>query len=259
MKWSLPIACGLGGIVVIYYCAIIGFYPSQLTIADTLFFLWVALIFGLFYLLVSYAFFTASLFIWIFIAFPFNKLLSKLDNGDVIYFPLGTTTKIGGLLFFGFFSSVAIIIWIFKTDAEIFIVALTLITIGMFYAILDKVYRDKSYYLRKLNLIGLSLFILFSPMLMIDNILGNITNLTFEIMGVRQLQVDIKLTPNLMEELRTHPDKLINSSGNSKSNNAWLTGVDILFTNVGTLTKVKLDSGANLVIPNAQIEAVTQR
>ncbi|WP_038175716.1 hypothetical protein, partial [Vibrio coralliilyticus] len=191
--------------------------------------------------------------------FPFNKILSKYDKGDATYFPLGTRAQNGSLFFLGFLSFFAITIWVYKTDADIYKVAVTLLSIGGAYAFLDRVYKDRSQKLRKLHLILLSLFILVAPVLMINNILGNLTNLTFETMGVRQLQVDIKLKHILMEDLRTHPSKLISSSGNLTSNNSWLIDVDILFTNVGTLTKVKLDNGANLVIPNAQIEAVIHR
>ncbi len=47
----------IGAILVIYYCGSINFYPSGLTIADTLFFLWVVVVFGFYYSVVAFAFF----------------------------------------------------------------------------------------------------------------------------------------------------------------------------------------------------------
>src|SRR5699024_10009423 len=65
---------------VIYYCGNINFYPSGLTIADTLFFLWVVVVFGFYYSIVAFAFFIASIF-WVAIfAKPINFALKLNKN-----------------------------------------------------------------------------------------------------------------------------------------------------------------------------------
>ena len=54
----------MGAALVIAYCGSINFYPSGLTIADTLFFIWVIVVFGFYYSLIVFGFFVASIF-WI--------------------------------------------------------------------------------------------------------------------------------------------------------------------------------------------------
>src|SRR5699024_12001026 len=81
-------AAVIGAIPVIYYCGSINFYPSGLTIADTLYFLWVVVVFGFYYSVVAFAFFIASTF-WVAIfARPINFILKTLNAKSDIVVPL---------------------------------------------------------------------------------------------------------------------------------------------------------------------------
>ncbi len=51
----------IGAVQVILYCSSINYYPSGMTIADTLFFLWIFIVSGVIYSVISLILFRASL------------------------------------------------------------------------------------------------------------------------------------------------------------------------------------------------------
>lgn len=53
----------LGAVLVIYYSGTIRHYPSGLTASDTLFFVWVIVVFGFYYSIIAFVFFFGHYFL----------------------------------------------------------------------------------------------------------------------------------------------------------------------------------------------------
>ncbi|HGS5350102.1 TPA: hypothetical protein ACMDR5_003502 [Vibrio cholerae] len=90
--------------------------------------------------------------------------------------------------------------------------------------------------------------------LFVGQIGGGITRETFEKMGVRQMGVDLLIDPI---QYKNTLYWLNNKEGSSEFNceqGCWLKQVDVLFTNVGANTKLKINNSSTYIsIPTKAI------
>jgi hypothetical protein len=261
----------IGAILVIYYCGSINFYPSGLTIADTLFFLWVVVVFGFYYSVVVFAFFIASTF-WVAIfAKPINFILKKLNTKTDIVVPLPKSDwlmVLGG----GFIANLLILgISYFKGHSFMAIFG-SLFLIGFIYTLIENVSKRINASDKLLDSSGKPIntkpinpqivnnvfyILIYAAPLLFGQVGGGVTRTTFETMGVRQetinLHIDAKEYKSTLEAYSN--DGLI--ADLVCSDICTIKNANILFTNIGTNTKVELygKSGSiQLVLPTKAIK-----
>lgn len=265
----------IGAILVIYYCGSINFYPSGLTIADTLFFLWVVAVFGFYYSVVAFSFFIASIFWVVVFSKPINFILKVTKNKADIVVQLPKSDwfmVLGG----GFIANLLILgVGYFKGHSLLAIFG-ALLLIGFIYTLIENVSKLSSPSDRLLSSNGKPIntspvdpkivknvfyvFIYIAPLLFAQ-VGGGVTRTTFETMGVRQEGVALHVEA---EEYRTilesyESEGLI--SGLDCNEVCTIQQANILFTNIGTNTKLELSgSGGDLllVLPTQAIKLTAQ-
>lgn len=268
-------AAVIGAILVIYYCGSINFYPSGLTIADTLFFLWVVVVFGFYYSVVAFAFFIASIF-WVAIfAKPINLALKLKKNKADIVVPLPKSDwlmVLGG----GFIANLLILgISYFKGHPLLAIFG-ALFLIGFIYTLIENVSKRSA---ASDSLLGSNgkpintspispqvvkiifyVFVYIAPLLF-GQVGGGVTRTTFETMGVRQEGVTLHVEAREYKSILENYENAGLISDLACSELCTIQKADILFTNIGTNTKLKLSGSAGdllLVLPTNVIKLVAQ-
>ncbi|MDV2856870.1 hypothetical protein [Oceanimonas sp. CAM02] len=268
-------AAVIGAILVIYYCGSINFYPSGLTIADTLFFLWVVVVFGFYYSVVAFAFFIASIF-WVAIfAKPINLALKLKKNKADIVVPLPKSDwlmVLGG----GFIANLLILgISYFKGHPLLAIFG-ALFLIGFIYTLIENVSKRSA---ASDSLLGSNgkpintspispqvvkiifyVFVYIAPLLF-GQVGGGVTRTTFETMGVRQEGVTLYVEASEYKSILEDYENAGLISDLACSELCTIQQADILFTNIGTNTKIKLSGSAGdllLVLPTNAIKLVAQ-
>lgn len=262
------LAAIFGAILVIYYCASINHYPSGLTIADTLFFIWTSAVFGFYYSIAAFIFFVASVFWVSLLAKPINQILKLSVYKADILLPLAKgdwlTVIVGGI-----FVHVIIFGATYKYQQSTMLIILAIILVAMEYVwvsaessqsnqtiqILDSsgspIVKNQR---RKDVLITYIYISMYITPLFVGQIGGGVTRETFEKMGVRQMSVDILIDPI---QYKNTLYSLSNKEGASEFNceqGCWLKQVDVLFTNVGANTKLKLNNSSTYIsIPTKAI------
>lgn len=266
----------IGAILVIYYCGSINFYPSGLTIADTLFFLWVVVVFGFYYSVVAFVFFIASIF-WVAVfAKPINFFLKLTKNKIDIVVPLPKSDWFM-VLGVGFIANLLILGISYFNGHPLLAIFGSLFLIGLFYTLIENLLKRSSTSDRLLDLNGKPIntkpispkivrnvfyvFIYLSPLLY-GQVGGGVTRTTFETMGVRQegvtLHVEAKGYKAILESYES--EGLI--SGLACNELCTIQQTNILFTNIGTNTKLKLSGISGdllLVLPTSAIKLTAQR
>ncbi|WP_240507678.1 MULTISPECIES: hypothetical protein [Vibrio] len=257
-----------GAILVIYYCASINHYPSGLTITDALFFIWAIVVFGFYYSVAVFGFFIASVFWVSLLAKPINYIL-KLSTykGDIVL-PLPKsdwfTVVAGGLFANGIIFSAAYI-----NQHPMIVIIGTIVLVAFGYVLVSVVSSKSNQTEQILDSTGspivsnrvskdvvimcLCAFVYITP-LVVGQIGGGVTRTTFEKMGVRQIGVDLLIDQaqykNVLPWLKT-------KEGAADLNciqGCWLKQVDVLFTNVGANTKLKLHNSSTYIsIPTKAI------
>jgi hypothetical protein len=243
----------IGAILVIYYCSSINFYPSGLTIADTLFFLWAVVVFGFYYSVVSFAFFIASIF-WVTVfSKPINFILklTKSKTGIIVPLPKSDWLMVlGG----GFIANLLILgISYFKGHPFIAIFG-SLFLIGIFYTLIENLSKQinltdkllgpdgKPLKLNPINpTIVKSIFYVFiySAPLFFGQVGGGVTRTTFETMGVRQEDVTIHIVAKEYKSILEGYESEGFVSSLICREVCTLTNANILFTSIGTNTKLE--------------------
>src|SRR5699024_6356329 len=268
-------AAVIGAIPVIYYCGSINFYPSGLTIADTLFFLWVVVVFGFYYSIVAFAFFIASIF-WVAIfAKPINFALKLNKNKADIVIPLPKSDWLM-VLGVGFIANLLILCISYYKGHPLLAIFVALFLIGFIYTLIENVSKrsvasgslldsngkpiNTSPISPQVVKIIFYVFVYIAPLLF-GQVGGGVTRTTFETMGVRQesvtLHVDAREYKSILENYENAgliSDLVCNELCTIKQ-------ADILFTNIGTNTKLKLSGSAGdllLVLPTNSIKLVAQ-
>jgi hypothetical protein len=243
----------VGAILVIYYCGSISFYPAGLTLADTLFFLWVVVVFGFYYSVVAFAFFIASTF-WVAIfAKPINFILKLSKNKSDIIVPLPKTDWL--MIMGGGLTANLLILGVsyFKGHSLIVIFG-ALFLIGFIYTLIESVSKRSGSSDKLLDSNGKPIssnpinpnivknvfyvFIYAAPLLF-GQVGGGVTRTTFETMGVRQenatLHIELKEYESILKIYES--EGLISDLTCSKV--CMLKNSTILFTGIGTNTKLE--------------------
>ena len=261
----------IGAILVIYYCGSIRFYPSGLTMADTLFFLWVVVVFGFYYSVVAFAFFIASMF-WVTIfSKPINLFLKfiKVQNKIVVPLPKSDwlTILVGGLISNFYIISVSY----FKNHSFMAIFG-SLFLIGFIYTLIEYIGKRTESGVKSLEssddtiktnpmdpktVKNIFYVLIYVAPLLFAQVGGGITRTTFETMGVRQesinLHIEAKDYRSILESYKKQgliADLECNEVCDIKN-------VNVLFTNIGTNTKVELygeNGSLQVVLPTNVIK-----
>jgi hypothetical protein len=261
----------IGAILVIYYCGSINFYPSGLTIADTLFFLWVVVVFGFYYSVVTFSFFIASTF-WVAIfAKPINFILKSIKTKPDIVIPLPKSDwlmVLGG----GFIANLLILgISYFKGHSFMAIFG-ALFLIGFIYTLIENVPKRMNSSDKLLDSSGNPIntnplepkilrnvfyVLIYAAPLLFGQVGGGVTRTTFETMGVRQeginLHIEAKEYKSMLEAYSS--EGLIADLACSEV--CTVKNANILFTNIGTNSKVELhgkDGSLLIVLPTKAIK-----
>lgn len=267
----------LGGAVLIWYCSTINFFPSGLTLADTLIFIWLLVIFGLYYSAIVYAFFAVSQFWVSLLSIPLNKLFRKKLKDNNLQIP-APESKYNWfeICFVGILTNTLVFGILLYQNRPIFNVICAILLMGFFYVLVQNIpkinYGSKktSDWSRepigkqpdKPELVKLifCLVIYLIPMV-IAHIGGDIAKKSLETMGVRQLDVTISIQRKEYQPLlQSHYyDGLLSNLECHEVCN--IKNVDILFSNIGSNAKIRVSGekgSAMLVIPNSSIKATSK-
>lgn len=261
-----------GAILVIYYCGSINFYPSGLTISDTLFFLWSIIVFGFYYSIVAFAFFVASLF-WLFLfSKPINFVLIKINTTYQIHNSSSKTDKYF-IVFGGLISNIAVIgISLLRGHSILFIIG-ALFLIGFLYTLIDNASKNikpsgggvldaKGKPISEPSIsIGTLKFIFYAMVyatpLLVAQVGGGVTRTTFETMGVLQPSVNIILEKKGYQVAFQNYQKSGYLENIEFKDSFLISNADILFTGIGTNTKIRLKGekgSVDIVIPSKYIQ-----
>lgn len=261
----------IGAILVIYYCGSIKFYPSGLTIADTLFFLWVVVVFGFYYSVVAFAFFIASTF-WVAIfAKPINFILKSAKSKADIVVPL---LKSDWLMVFGggLIANILILGFSYFKGHSLMTIFGVLFLIGLIYTLIENVSKRINASDKLLDSSGNPInanpvkaqtvknvfyVLIYVAPLLFGQVGGGVTRTTFETMGVRQeaitLHIDAKDYKSILEAYSDEGLIADLDCGDVCS----IKDANILFTNIGTNTKIELRGQSGnvlLVLPTKAIK-----
>jgi hypothetical protein len=264
----------VGAFLVIYYCGSISFYPSGLTIADALFFLWAVIVFGFYYSVVAFAFFIASTF-WIFIfSKPINLILKLTNNKNNIV--VSSPKSDWFIVFVGGGISNTLIIGIsYLKNHSLIAIFGALFLIGFILSMIEHVSNRRSSNNEILNISGnpieseminpqvvkyfFYIFIYVAP-LMLGQVGGGVTRTTFETMGVRQAGVTIHIEAKDYKAVLERYESAGLISSLSCGEVCTLEGVNVLFTSIGTNSKLEVEgeNGSLLfVLPTKAIKLTT--
>lgn len=272
-SWSMVVAISiaLGALVTIVYCSSLNFYPSGLSIADSLFFLWVLFLFGAMYSLVVLIFYEASALIALAITKPLNMFTRKFGT-DPTEVPIPAKDAI---VFDGLYGSVSWLllgIWFFFVQPSLVptVVAFGLIVVMILLLRTVKSVTDDSLNSDDLPIVNRRarlgtyafciIVICSAPLMFVDGVREQLTNKTLEKMGVRQLSVDVKFEEHALNSLKQHSDvkRVIDEDLLVIDEQGWVYNIDILFSNVGTNSRIRLANSVDIDVPISKIELVVR-
>jgi len=269
----IGIASGIG--LVIAYCGNINFYPSGLTIADTLFFLWVIVVFGFYYSLVVFGFFVASIFWVCLFRKPLNfALRSLLDNNYKITIPSLKRTDLIVAILGGLLANILIVVksnqighpftaifgaMIFINIGYIFLANIPA-AINLNRSIVDKngvsICKGKGNP-QALKLLSYAL-IYFAP-LFHGQVGGGLARETFETMGIRQQNVSIYFANKEYGAILNSFKEKGLISNLACGEICQIEKVNILFTNIGSNSKIEMqgkNGSIRFVLPTESIKLI---
>ncbi|WP_417913896.1 hypothetical protein [Candidatus Electronema sp. JM] len=267
----------IGAFQAIFYCSSINYYPSGMTIADTLFFLWVFAISGGIYSVISLTLFRASL-LWVaFFPKPTESVAKKVLKNNKINThsikdrPCVITEGI-------FFNSLVFLFLILMGSWMI-----VLMTIGVYLLMIVGYYaltallkktdssiivdeNEQSKHRSSISMSNARLYVFgliyFAP-LIVGNIslAGGVAKQTFQTMGVRIINADVLIENVSIQEIldQLKNEKLSIKSVECGNSNCVVKNAIILFTGIGNNTKLEISdqSGSvELIIPNSAIKCI---
>lgn len=253
----------IGAMLVIYYCSSIRFYPSGLTIADTLFFLWVVVVFGFYYSAVAFSFFIASVF-WVAVfAKPINFVLKLTRSKTDIIVPLPKSDWIM-VLGAGCIANLLILGVSYFKGHPLLAIFGALFLIGFIYTLIENVSKHTNLRGKLLDSNGkpinaspispqivrniFYLFIYISPLLF-GQVGGGVTRTTFETIGVRQEGVTLHVQAEDYKPILENYEREGLISDLDCNEVCTIHNANILFTSIGISTKIKLSgSGGDLLL-----------
>ncbi len=267
----------LGALLVIYYCGSISYYPSGLSLADTLFFMWVIVVFGFYYSVLAFGFFLAAMFWVALLAKPLNWALNKTPAKFDLFVPYPSNDRL--MVFFGgIVANGLVVLMSLLASHSLTSIVGTLVLIGFGYTLLDNVTKKpwrngglvdttgKRFFEPAISL-NTAKIVLFGMIYVVPLLFGQVgdglARTTFETMGVRAADVEVVIDaknykPTLVS---LHREKLV-SEIDCNDDTCSIGGATVLFTGVGSGTKLQVrGEGGNvaLVIPNSAIKLVAKR
>ena len=259
IKFCFQLCIFFGAVITIFYCGYIDYYPTGLTLGDTLFFIVASLAFAFVYTLIFLVLLSTGitispflrwvqpLIIWmITIVFKLKKrnvIIKKIDfplvSGSYSIFAL-----IGVIFLFLISSMIA------KDPYKAFTMFFSSLGMGMLFGMLHtkprlKVYREG--WAKKVKL-GIFLLAYLVPLLMIEA-RGSFLNQSMQLIGVRSEQNVIQLTKRHTNFLSSNGVKYLSKTN---SGEGLYDNVTILFRGIGANTVIKLQ-GFTTIVPSNDI------
>lgn len=255
----VPLSAALGLLLVIIYCSQINFFPTGLTLGDSFLFISSLLTFSFLYS-VFFFIFMAAAGLWIAV---FRILMEIIKN----YLPFkpkplkDSSISLEAVL--GIMLNIALYYGGTAFNQDLFQLTLTLVVMAFLYLVFEqrllspKTNFNKSYSLvpqqqpsvfgaKNIKNYALPFAIYLMPALS-GGIFGNAINITFETIGIRQINTDVKLTTDAYNSV------MRKAPANSYTD-GWLLGTTVLFYGVGNDAKIMLENGTTVVLPKNQIE-----
>lgn len=264
----------VGAVLVIYYCCTISFYPSGLTIADTLFFLWVVVVFGFYYSWVAFALFISSVFWVAILAKPINFIFKLSADKSNIIVPLRKSDW-SAILAGGIFFNLFIFIISYERGHSFFLVIAALIFNGFLYTLAEHLPKKNDTSYNFLDAKGKAIkyrppesdfvkncifLLIYATPLLPGWSGGSIIRETFEIMGVRQIGVKVHIEGKEYHSILKAYDRNGFINGLVCNEDCEISDVNVLFTGVGANTKLETigTSGSlQMVIPTKAVKLIT--
>lgn len=266
----------IGVLLVICYCGSIKFYPSGLSLADTLFFFWAVIVFGFYYSVIAFAFFVSSIF-WV-AAFtkPINYLLNLKNSKKnfVVNFPENDFIVVIGT---GLLANVLILGSTYFSGHSLLRTFVAILFVGFIYALIDNVSKTPNVsskivdakgnqiHTNPINpLVVRSIFylLIYVIPLLFAQVGGGVTRSTFETMGVRKLNVDVSIDAvGYKTTLESYKSRDLTPDF-SCSDECLIEGVTVLFTGIGTSTKILMSGKkgeVEIVLPSKSIRAIATK
>lgn len=265
----------IGALLVIYYCSVIEFYPTGLTIADTLFFLWAVIVFGFYYTFIAGSFFIASSFWVVLLAKPINFLLKKSDNKRNIVVPLPKNDLLI-IIGTGLSANILILGVTYLTGQVLTPVIVALFLIGLIYTLLDNTSKrdlgnidlldssGKPIYTKQISpstLKSVFIIMIYAAPLLFGQVGTGVTRSTFKTMGILQVGVDVSIDSHGYRTIfNEYKEKGFLPNVKCKDV-CTFQNVKILFTNIGLNTKIEVQGkkgSATLVFPSKIIRLIVK-
>jgi len=274
------IAALLGGFVVVVYCMKIQFYPSGLTITDTLFFIWTAILFGFIYSLFLMINIVAANFVVHLFAPLANKVINKKYNKKIDFFPVPNDYII--ILIYGILVFLSVIIIYLSLGISISTLVLVLFFLGFLYVVLSNLKISGGDKLSVLGVNGKPIKNLnYVPKVVVDIILiasigipmfvsansgawGKFTNKTFEIMGVRRSHAVLVLEKVIYRIIKEEAIKNKIDFIDDKNCRKYciLENVTVLFNGVGKNILIRIGNENNnfeMIVPESAIKSIIRK
>jgi hypothetical protein len=261
----------IGALLVIYYCSSINFYPSGLTIGDSLFFLWAIIIFGFYYSITSIVFFLASIFWILALEKPINLIIKFKPFNINIKIPSITNGRVT-IIIFGLFSNIILLAVSYIKHHTISPIIATILIVMFAYTLSEDLHETikndinndvvKNNSTNKIsNTTVKSIFytLIYAAPLITAQLGGGLAKTTFETMGIRQLNVTVVTDQQYIKKAfdKTIGLEIINEL--SCAEECIIKNIDILFTNIGVNTKLELKSKngpVGVVVPSKDIKVI---
>lgn len=265
LKHYIGFVISMGILIVIYYCGKQDFYPSGLTIADTLFFIWTIVGFAIYYNILVILFLFSSYLIVLLLYVPINYVLS--NKHKVIQVPGNSEKVMLGL--FGILSMLTIIGIPLQNGKDVRPIIATIVLISIFYIIThfngssgeheneDEI-KPKNTIESLVIKIVLYVLIYLSPLLF-SELSDGAVNATFRNMGVKKDNAYVVFKDDQYKDVF----KAYNNGGYLDSYNCesscTLRNANVLFTGIGQNTKLQIEGSKGKVsftVPTNNIQLI---
>ncbi len=247
-KASIQVSICLGVIVTIIYCGTINFYPSGLTIGDTLFFIAASLAFAVSYTVLVFAIISAGItispiFRWLqpLVIFIINSLLrfrKKEEIKNKINFPVLGFDSIGPVVFGFIFILITTVLFYSEFDRA-FNLTLAILLMSFIYGAwhTKPTGREKNEGWEKKVKVGLFIVAYLVP-LVIMQAKGNFLNQSMDMIGVRAKGSAVQLSKKYTDFLT---DNKILYTSKSPEGEGRYSDVVVLFRGIGSSIFIKVE------------------
>ncbi|MDG4813472.1 hypothetical protein P8629_10680 [Hydrogenovibrio sp. 3SP14C1] len=262
LKLASIIGIVLGAIIVVVYSHSVGFYPVGLTVGDGLFFLWVIITFGFYYIILTLVLFGAAIGLLTIFRVPINWILGKIVSVSLPRVPDQAGAKfpviVGGIV------CNAILLMVLAVDIEKgFYIYISVFFMGYLYLLIqpipaeEVVPRERETF--SINIV-FTLFIVMSP-LIFGKVLDSSIKNTMSKMGIYEPEVILLVEKDtglaINEILRSESIKDAHmATCNEKV--CSISNVEVLYDGIGKITFVKVggEEGIKIKLDSSKISVV---